>query len=127
MADKNAETASILAGLASRSLLLLSQSKLGTRYRLLNTARNYARDRLAEAGEIQEARRRHAVFFLQTLQDLKDGHFDQSLSKILTSEIDDVLAALIWDFTPEHASMPCHRVLDEAKNFGRSVAEASIG
>jgi DNA-binding winged helix-turn-helix (wHTH) protein len=125
--DKDVETASILAELASRSLLSLNQSKLGTRYRLLDTIRAYARDRLAEANEVREARRRHAVFFTQALQNLKDGHFDKSLSKILTSEIDDVLAAVIWDLVPEHDSMSCRRALKEAKNFGRSMTKVCIG
>ena len=125
--DKDIETAPLLAELASRSLLSRSQSKLGTRYRLLDAARDYARDRLVEAGEVREMRHRHAIFFMQALQDLKDGNFDQSLSRILTSEIDDVLTALIWDFTPGHHSMPCNRVLEEAKNFGRSMAKTCIG
>jgi DNA-binding winged helix-turn-helix (wHTH) protein len=122
--DKDVETASILAELASRSLLSLDRSKLGTRYRLLDATRSYARDRLAEADEVGEARRRHAAFFLQALQNLKDGHLDQSLSKILTSEIEDVLAAVIWGFTSEHDLMLCRRTLEEAKNFERSTAKA---
>jgi hypothetical protein len=79
--DKDVQTASILAELASRSLLSFNQSKLGTRYRLLDAAKGYARDRLAEANEVGEARRRHATFLMQALQNLKDGHLDQSLSK----------------------------------------------
>jgi DNA-binding winged helix-turn-helix (wHTH) protein len=125
--DKDAETASILAGLASRSLLSRNQSGLGTRYRLLETTRAYARDRLAEAGEVREARHRHTIFFTRALQNLKDGHFDKGLSKILTSEIDDVLAAVIWDFTPERDSTSCRGALKEAKNFGRSMAKICIG
>ncbi len=125
--NKDLETAPILAELASRSLLSLNESKLGTRYRLFETTRGYARDRLAEANEIGEARRRHADFFMRVLQDLKDGYFDQNLPKILTSEIDDVLAAVIWGFIPEHNSMLCRRVLEEAKNFGRSMVKARIG
>ena len=125
--DQDVETASILAELSLRSLLSLNRSNLGTRYRLFDTTRSYARDKLAEADEVREARRRHAIYFVQALQNLKDGRFDQSLSKILTSEIEDVLAAVLWDFTPEHDSMPCPRVLEEAKNFGRSMAKACIG
>jgi DNA-binding winged helix-turn-helix (wHTH) protein len=103
--DKDVESVPILAELASRSLLSRNRSGPGTRYRLLDTTRVYARDRLAEAGEVREARRRHAVFFTQALQSLKDGHLDQSLSKILTSEIDDVLAAVIWGLPPERSGL----------------------
>jgi DNA-binding winged helix-turn-helix (wHTH) protein len=125
--DKDVETAPILAELASRSLLSLSESKLGTRYRLFDTTRGYARDRLAEADEVGEARRRHAIFFMRVLQNVNDGYFDQDLPRILTSEIDDVLTAVIWGATPEHDSMLCGRVLEEAKSFGRSMVRARIG
>lgn len=127
VADKDVETASILAELYSRSLISRNQSRLGTRYRLLDTTRDYARDRLAEAGEVGEARRRHTTFFMQRLQSLKDGRLDQNLSTILTLEIDDVLAALIWGSTAQHDALPCCRVLEEVKNFGRSMAEACAG
>jgi predicted ATPase len=103
--DNDAKTASILAELASKSLLSSNQSRLGTQYRLLGTTRDYARDRLAEAGEVHEARCRHAIFFMQALQNLKDGHSAQSLSKILTCEIEDVLAAVIWGLPPERGGL----------------------
>jgi DNA-binding winged helix-turn-helix (wHTH) protein len=125
--DEDVETASLLVEFASRSLLSLNQSRLGTRYRLFDTTKSYARDRLAAANEVRDARHRHAIFFVQVLQNLKDGHFNQSLSTILTSEIDDVLAAVVRGFTSEHDSIPCRRILEEAKKFGRSMATACIG
>jgi DNA-binding winged helix-turn-helix (wHTH) protein len=121
--DKNINAASVLAELASKSLLSLDQSKCGTRYRLFNATRDYARNRLAETNEVPEARRRHAIFFLQALQNLKDGQFERCLSKIQTSELDDVLAAIIWGFGPERYSISSRRVLEEAKNFGRPTAK----
>jgi DNA-binding winged helix-turn-helix (wHTH) protein len=125
--DKDVETVPILSELASRSLLSLNRSNLGTRYRLFDTTKRYARDRLAEAGETREARHRHAIFFMQALQNLKDGAMDQSLSKLLASEIDDVLAAVIWGFIPKYDSISCRRALEEAKNCGWSMAKARIG
>jgi predicted ATPase len=125
--DQDIETVSILAELSSRSLLSLNQSQLGTRYRLIDTTKRYARDKLVEADEAREARHRHSMFFMQVLQNIKDGSFGQSLPTILTAEIDDVLAAVIWGFTSEYDSMPSHRVLEEAKDFGRSMAKACIG
>jgi DNA-binding winged helix-turn-helix (wHTH) protein len=127
VADKSAETAPILTELASRSLLSLSHTEFGTRYRFLDAARRYARDRLVEANEVHEARRRHAFFFMQALQNVKCGHSDQSPSKILTSEIDDVLAAVIWSFTPGHDSTSCRLALEKARNSGWPKARAWIG
>jgi predicted ATPase/DNA-binding SARP family transcriptional activator len=51
--------------LASKSLVVAEPGAGGTRYRLLETIRQYAADRLAEAGEAGQARRRHAAAFLQ--------------------------------------------------------------
>jgi DNA-binding winged helix-turn-helix (wHTH) protein len=125
--DKNIKAASILAELASKSLLSLDQSKFGTRYRLFDATRVYARNRLAETNEVHEARRRHAIFFLQALQNIRDGQFDRCLSKILTSELDDVLAAIIWGFDPKHDSMSCRRVFEKSKNLGPPIAKARAG
>jgi tetratricopeptide (TPR) repeat protein len=51
--------------LASKSLVVAEPGAGGTRYRLLETIRQYAADQLAEAGEAEPARRRHAAAFLQ--------------------------------------------------------------
>ena len=47
--------------LVSKSLVVADAVGGGTRYRLLETVRQYAAERLAEAGEAENARRRHAV------------------------------------------------------------------
>ena len=57
------EIATILTDLVSKSLLTIDRSETGTRYSLLDTTRNYAREKLAEAGEFDELRRRHASFY----------------------------------------------------------------
>ena len=50
--------------LASKSLVVAEPAADGTRYRMLETIRQYAAERLAEAGEAEQARRRHAEAFL---------------------------------------------------------------
>jgi DNA-binding winged helix-turn-helix (wHTH) protein len=105
--DRDMEAGSILAELASRSLLSLNQSRFGTRYRLLGATRMFARDMLAEAGEVREARRRHALFFTQAVQNLKAGDLGQSLPKVLTYEMDDVLDGVIYGLSSEPNCLPC--------------------
>jgi predicted ATPase len=51
--------------LASKSLVIAEPGPGGTRYRPLETIRQYAADRLAGAGEAEQARRRHAAAFLR--------------------------------------------------------------
>jgi predicted ATPase len=50
--------------LAGKSLVVREPAAGGSRYRLLETIREYAAERLAEAGEAERARRRHAATFL---------------------------------------------------------------
>jgi predicted ATPase/DNA-binding SARP family transcriptional activator len=50
--------------LVSKSLVVAEPAAGGSRYRLLETLRQFAAERLAEAGEAGQARDRHARFFL---------------------------------------------------------------
>jgi predicted ATPase/DNA-binding SARP family transcriptional activator len=65
-----------------------------TRYRLLETVREYAGHRLAEAGEADVARRRHALSFLATAE--REPDFSQ-----LAQEQDNLRAALEWAVSAE--------------------------
>ena len=51
--------------LASKSLVVAEPSDGRTRYRLLETIRQYAAERLAEADETEQTRQRHAAAFLR--------------------------------------------------------------
>ena len=55
----------LLAALTDKSLLIVRQDGDGARYRMLETIREYGRDRLADAGETEELRRRHAAYFVR--------------------------------------------------------------
>ena len=55
----------LLTALADKSLLIATQTEDGPRYLMLETIREYGRERLAEAGEADQARRRHAAYFLR--------------------------------------------------------------
>ncbi len=54
----------ILAGLAEQSLLIVIAGPTGTRYRALETIRQYGADRLEDAGELIGARSRHVSWCL---------------------------------------------------------------
>ncbi len=59
----------VLTRLADKSLVRVEHHRSGSRYHLLVTIRDYARDRLAEAGETDQARRAHLDYFT----DLAEG------------------------------------------------------
>src|SRR6516162_4145320 len=75
--------------LASKSLVTAETAVDGTRYRLLETVRQYAADRLAEAGGTQAARQRHALAFLRLAQR------ERGLPVLLRDQ-DNFRAALEW-------------------------------
>jgi predicted ATPase/DNA-binding CsgD family transcriptional regulator len=52
-----------LSRLVDKSLVVADQANGETRYRLLETIRQYAYDKLAEAGEATQARDRHLVYY----------------------------------------------------------------
>jgi predicted ATPase/DNA-binding SARP family transcriptional activator len=75
--------------LVSKSLVAAEPAEDGTRYRLLDTVRYYAADRLAEAGATEAARDRHAASFLRLAQRERD-------LALLVREQDNFRAALEW-------------------------------
>jgi len=61
--EKN-EVLDLVTGLIEKSMLVVqSDDGAGTRYRLLETLRQYARSRLIEGGDVEDLRRRHARYF----------------------------------------------------------------
>jgi predicted ATPase/DNA-binding SARP family transcriptional activator len=83
----------VLGALVDKSLVVLS----GTRYRMLETIREYGRDRLTEAGEVEQLRRAHAGYMLD-LAGAAEPHLrgaDQlSWLRRLVEEHDNLHAAL---------------------------------
>ena len=87
----------LLAALVDKSLLVVRHTQHGPRYRMLEIIRAYGRERLAEAGETEEIRRRHAAYFLGLAESnqhalLGAGQLD-SLRK-LAAEQDNLHAAV---------------------------------
>ena len=59
------EAMETLAGLVDKSLLMMAEDDQGARYRLLETVREYAAERLEQAGEAERVRDAHAAYFLE--------------------------------------------------------------
>ncbi|MCK2215618.1 LuxR C-terminal-related transcriptional regulator [Actinomadura sp. ATCC 31491] len=83
-----------LARLAEQSLLVVSASPSGTEYRALETIRQYAAERLAEAGEVDEVRGRHLRWCLERAAGLAADRQDWRARFDLVA--DDLRAALTW-------------------------------
>ena len=92
-----------VAGLVSRSLIVAQVAGAAPRYRLLETTRAYARERLDEAAELQVALARHASYFRTALETAEGEWATRPTAEWLAAYaymLDDVRAALDWAFAP---------------------------
>jgi predicted ATPase len=87
----------LLGSLVDQSLVLAEYREQGVRYRLLETVRQYALERLSEAGEREILRRRHRDFFLE-LTERAAPHLDTGRQaewlELLDPEAANVAAAI---------------------------------
>jgi predicted ATPase/DNA-binding winged helix-turn-helix (wHTH) protein len=89
----------LLSQLVARSLVIADTSVADARYRLLETTRAYALEKLAESGETDAIERRHAQFF----RELFEGAFahwlrmsDAEWHATYVPELDNLRSALEW-------------------------------
>ncbi len=101
----DADDASIVDGLASlvaRSLVTFDGSAVPNRWRLLETIRSYAIEKLSESGEIDSARQRHAMYYRDLFAPAPLARARLTLADLALGarEIDNLRAALDWAFSP---------------------------
>jgi predicted ATPase/DNA-binding winged helix-turn-helix (wHTH) protein len=99
-ADDTTEAAFFEAidGLFSKSLLSNDRSDSATRYRLLDTTRTYARQKLEDAGEREPTQRRHALYYRDLLESASaDGRSAETLTASFV-DLEDIRTALQWSF-----------------------------
>jgi predicted ATPase/class 3 adenylate cyclase len=90
----------VLASFVDKSLLRCTEDPDGaTRFRMLETIREYGTERLAETGELEDVRRRHALWVLGLVEareaELTGGEDKPWLDR-LAAEHDNVRAATRW-------------------------------
>src|SRR5579883_298231 len=94
----------IVGNLATKSLVQLDGSEHAGRWRMLETIRAYALEKLDEAGEAARARRRHAEYFCNLFVSMGSGATSQTKTGGIdryVRDLDNVRAALDWCFCPE--------------------------
>jgi non-specific serine/threonine protein kinase len=88
-----------LTSLVDKSLVVTDEQAGTTRYRMLETLRQYAVDRLRESGEEGQWRGSHLAHFVTLAEEFheeKDGAKQQSWLTRIASEHDNLRAALAW-------------------------------
>jgi predicted ATPase/DNA-binding SARP family transcriptional activator len=99
--DDDADAAlELLTRLIEGSLVIADARDGTTRYRMLESVRRYASERLTEAGDADEARSRHAAYFLQLAEQLGSWELNDRAGgnswPAAFEEGDNLHAALGW-------------------------------
>jgi len=87
----------LLSGLVAKSLVIAQRDRPGTRYRLLETIREYGEERLAEVGETEALRATHAEYYCEFVSVLSDetlGPRQIEAARRLEAERENLLAAM---------------------------------
>jgi predicted ATPase/DNA-binding winged helix-turn-helix (wHTH) protein len=84
--------------LVAKSLTSKDRSEPVARYRLLDTTRTYARQKLEEAGEREPTRRRHALYYRDLLNSDSADEIAGDVPTASLVDLDDIRTALQWAF-----------------------------
>jgi predicted ATPase/class 3 adenylate cyclase/DNA-binding CsgD family transcriptional regulator len=93
------EILDLLSSLVDKSLVQFEDDPDNTRYRVLETIRFYARQRLVDSGELASTRDRHLEWCLTTFETLAPRLLGPAMAEGLAScesEVDNLRSALDW-------------------------------
>jgi predicted ATPase len=103
--DLSADVLDVLESLVDNSLLKRVEGDGGeVRFAMLETIREYARERLIESGEEDEIRRRHADTFARLAEEAEPyltGAQRGAWLDRLEADLDDIRAAIEWSKSPQ--------------------------
>ena len=97
------EVVEVLSNLVAKSLVLTESNGRTERYRLLDTTRAYALEKLAEIGELDAVARRHAEFYRDLFEQAETEWETRPTAEWLADygwRLDNLRAALGWVFSP---------------------------
>ena len=97
--EDDIQVVDLVASLVTKSLVLAELAGLEQRYRLLESSRQYARDKLVARGEQAQVARRHALVYLDVADRLHETRGKTPEREWLAqanAELDNLRAALEW-------------------------------
>jgi predicted ATPase len=118
--------------LVRKSLVIAGDdARGGTRYRMLETLRQYARERLDDDGETDAWRRRHAEYFADLAARIGEGMLgpdEFEWRTRLQSELDNIKAATSWAIDSGEAALAFRLIeplADEVLELGTKLGQAA--
>lgn len=106
--ESGGDVLDILTRLVDKSLVAVERTETSeTRYRMLETTRQYAQDKLTEAGETAGQRARHGQWCLDLVRryaDSRRGSEEEIHTRRLSRDYENVRAALEWSLASEETA-----------------------
>ena len=93
------EVLELLSHLVDKSLVIMWEDRTGTRYRLLETIRQYGWERLEEVGEAAHVRERHAGYYLAVAEEAEPelkGERQVTWLERLETEHENLRVTMAW-------------------------------
>ena len=94
--DEEIDVLDVLAALVNKSMVIADGAGTSARFRLLETLRQYGRDRLAETPDVQAVRDRHARYYVALYEAFEPGPDDVVTWHARRLEVDNVRTAFDW-------------------------------
>ena len=125
---RDADVLDLLSALVDKSLVSVEPE--GGRYRLLETVRQYAQERLDESGEVDAVRARHLGYFLGFAEEARPALAGPRQGEWLTrmhSELENLLAAHAWCDTAERGAELGLRLVHAVKPYWLQHGQLALG
>ena len=100
------EILDLLTRLVDKSLIAVDHQKVATRYRILETVRQYAQEKLSESGDVLTIRAKHREVILTLVEKAAPEIFGPDQKKwidALEEEHDNIRSAINWSIETEDA------------------------
>jgi predicted ATPase/class 3 adenylate cyclase len=113
----------VLARLADKSLLLAEADGAATRYRMLETIREYGLERLEHDQDVAEVRRAHAAHFVAFANEAGlglRGRDEREWASRVEREIENLRLAVIWSVEARRTEIACDIIVPLALEMSRS-------
>ncbi|MDV4159261.1 winged helix-turn-helix domain-containing protein [Rhizobium brockwellii] len=126
--EAEAETALGISNLVSKSLVTFEGAETGPRWRLLETVRAYALEKLGDREHYQRTMRRLTKYFLSFFRPFsEERHLQAAIEEIgrYRREIDNVRAALRWALSPDGDGVLGARLAATTSDFWTAISLVS--
>jgi predicted ATPase/class 3 adenylate cyclase len=117
----------LLTSLVDKSLVQAELVGSGTRYRLLESTRQYAREKLSESGEYELVAHAHASAFValaEQLHEIRDTTPERAWSAQSESELENFRAALAWALGPRGDALLGQRLAGALRSLSDELTTA---